>query len=147
MYLYITLRNDSCQIQLYDINKCKFLNHRPWENPVVKCDDLESGHNEIISTVLKNTSYLLISMSLMVICNKFTYLCELITRKHFLNGNEEILPSFRLVRTSISTRIRPLCDANSRHIIPRFNEKLFAQSIYILPVLKTITNSSLNILN
>ena len=28
------------------------------KNPVVKCDDLESGHNDIISTVLKNTSYL-----------------------------------------------------------------------------------------
>ena len=33
---------------------------RPWENPVVKCDDLESGHNEIISIALKNTSYLFI---------------------------------------------------------------------------------------
>ena len=30
-------------------------------NPVVKCDDLESGHNEIISIVLiKTTSYLFI---------------------------------------------------------------------------------------
>ena len=39
--------------------------------------------------------------------------------------------------TSISTRIRPSCDANSRQIIPCFSEKRFAQSIYILPVLKT----------
>jgi len=60
MLLYSTLSNDSCQFQLYDIIKCKFLNYRPWENPVVKRDDLESGHNEIISTVLKNTSYLFI---------------------------------------------------------------------------------------
>jgi len=27
-----------------------------WEIPVVKCDDLESGHNEIISIVLKASS-------------------------------------------------------------------------------------------
>jgi len=59
MLFYSTFRNDSCQFQLYDINKCKFLNHRPWENPVVKSDDLESGHNEILSIVLKNKSYLL----------------------------------------------------------------------------------------
>jgi len=44
---------NSCQFQLYDIVKCKFLNYRPWENPVVKCDDLESGHTRIISIVLK----------------------------------------------------------------------------------------------
>jgi len=29
------------------------------KKPVVKSDDLESGHTEIISTVLKNKSYLL----------------------------------------------------------------------------------------
>jgi len=49
---------DSCQFQLYDINKCKFLNYQPWENLVAKGDDLESGHYKIISTVLKNTSSL-----------------------------------------------------------------------------------------
>ena len=38
----------------------QFLNYRPWEISVVKGDDLESGHNEIISIVLKNTSYLFI---------------------------------------------------------------------------------------
>jgi len=27
------------------------VNSRPWENPVVKWNDLESGHNEIISVV------------------------------------------------------------------------------------------------
>ena len=42
-----TETTDSCQLQLYDINKCKFLIYRQWENPVVKCDDLESGHKEI----------------------------------------------------------------------------------------------------
>ena len=47
-------------MQLYYIVKYKFLNYRPWEIPVVRCDDLESGHNEIISIVLKNTSYLFI---------------------------------------------------------------------------------------
>ena len=47
-----------CHFQLYDIIKCKFLNYRSWEITVVKCHDLEFGHNEIISTVLKNTSYL-----------------------------------------------------------------------------------------
>jgi len=57
-------------------DKCKFLNHRQWENPVVKCDDLESGHNEIILTVLKKTIIpFQISIYLMEICNKFTYLC------------------------------------------------------------------------
>jgi len=44
MWLYSTLS----QFQLYDIIKCKFLNFRPWEIPVVMCDDLKSGHNEII---------------------------------------------------------------------------------------------------
>jgi len=37
-----------------------FLNYGPWENLVVKCDDLKSGHNEIILILLKNTSYLFI---------------------------------------------------------------------------------------
>jgi len=57
-----------------------------------------------------------------------------------VNRNEEIL-SYRLVRTSISTHMRPSCGANSRQIVPCFNEKRFAQSIYILPVLKTIMSS------
>jgi len=52
--------NVSCQFQLYDIIKFKFLNYRPWENPVVQCDDLESGRNEIVSIVLKNTSSIFI---------------------------------------------------------------------------------------
>jgi len=42
---------------------------------------------------------------------------------------------------SLSTRIHPSCYANSRQIIPCCNEKRFAQLIYTLPVLKTITNS------
>jgi len=58
-----------------------------------------------------------------------------------MNGNEEILQSYRLVRTLISTRIRPSYYTNSRHIMLYFNEKSFAQSIYILPVLIIITNS------
>ena len=86
------------------------LHHRSWENSVVKFDYLESGHNEIISTVLKIHPTFLILRSLMVICNKLTCLCGYITIKYFLNVNKENLPSFRLVRTSISTRIRPsLC--------------------------------------
>jgi len=36
-----------------------------------------------------------------------------------------------LVRTSIGTRIHPSCYAKFRQIILRFNEKGFAQSIYI----------------
>ena len=51
---------DRCQFQLYDIIKFKFLHYRQWEIPVVKCDDLQFGHNETISIDLKNTSYLFI---------------------------------------------------------------------------------------
>ena len=42
---------------------------------------------------------------------------------------------------SIGTQIHPLCHANSRQINLCINIKHFAQLIYILPVLKTITNS------
>jgi len=45
-----------------------------------------------------------------------------------------------LVWYEIGTRVYPSCYAKSRQIILCFNEKRFAKSIYILPVLKAVTN-------
>jgi len=43
-----------------------------------------------------------------------------------MNENELILPSSRLVRASMGTRIHPPCYATSRQIFLCFNEKRFA---------------------
>jgi len=119
--MYSALSNSSCAFKLYDINKCFSTIGR---GKIPSSSSITSNPDTTRSFQLFWKIHLTFSksMSLMEICNKFTYLCELITRKHFLNGNEGILPSYRLVRTSISTRIRPPCDANSRQIIPCFNE-------------------------
>ena len=70
-------------------------------------------------------------MSLMMICNEITYLCELIATKHFLKENHYIVSSSRVV-TSNGTRIYPSSYAISRQIILCFNKKRVAQSIYDL---------------